>query len=181
MALQWLRSKLTDTLNSFDVEIVNELRNAELCEVELAIVASHGGTGLGGYFNSVDDRVLEIPPAQFAARFRGTGCVVLFVCSAGVAHQQFMTAEALGLAASLLRAGVRCVVGCPWPLPLDLPVLWMKPFLSAFNSGKTVADAAFEAAATVRMIHPNPCAWAAFHVYGDGLFSRSINLAPGPN
>ena len=173
--LQWLRSKLTNPLNAFNIEIINESPVAgELCEIELAIIASHGGTGFGGYFNSVDDRVSEMPPAQFAAQLRGTGCVVLFVCSAGVAHQKFMTAEALGLVASLLRADVRCVVGCPWPVPLDLPPMWIRPFLSAFDAGKSAAQAAFEAAAVVRSVHSNPCAWAAFHVYGDGSFSKNL-------
>jgi hypothetical protein len=172
MRLQWLRAKLQDVFNQHNVEVLDDLpQKGEMNNTELAVIASHGGTGVGGYFRSVSDKLSDFSPSEYAALFRGVGCAVLFVCSGGVAHQQFMTSEALGLVASLIRAEVRSVVACPWPLPLDLPVLWSGPFLKGLRSGLNVADAAAHAAFEVRKTQENPCAWGAFHVYGDGNFT----------
>jgi hypothetical protein len=171
LTLQIARSTLTPIIMNHHIEeIISDSPSGQLAGCDLAIVLSHGGIGLQGYFNSVDNRVAEHSPEQFASEFHDVGCVVLFICSAGVTHQQQNTTEALGLVASILKKGSRSVLACPWPLTIDLVPIWLAAFLDQALGGQPVATAARLAAETIKALYPNPAAWAVMHVYGDGTY-----------
>lgn len=44
-----------------------------------------------------------------------------------------------------IEAGCKSVVASPWPLDTRVPSYWLPAFLSAWESGKAVVDATFEA------------------------------------
>jgi hypothetical protein len=162
-------------LRKHDVEEVRSGHpSGDLVNCGLAIVASHGGTGLLGYFNSVTNGLVDFSPQEFSDEFKGVGCAVLFVCSSGVAHQQRHTSEALGLATALLRSGVQCVVACPYPLVFDLPPIWLEGFLPKALGGENMASAAKAGSDEIRARYTNPAAWGALHVYGNGVFRLAV-------
>lgn len=136
---------------------------------EMAIVWSHGVSSLFGHFAGVSDTRKLYVLDEFADCLSGCGCVVLFVCSAGRSDTFLDRVHTDGLVLKLLDAGVRCVVAPPWSLNIKVPDIWLPVFLEAVTR-LPVGHAAFEAAAAVRAVYDNPCAWAALQVYGDGLF-----------
>lgn len=167
-----LAQKLTPVLEANGVQVIAANVPEVAAGVPLAIAASHGGTGIGDRFQVVSDRDHEFTPDGFAGYFENCGCVVLFVCSAGVAHVKHSSTETTGLLRALFGRGVRAVVACPWPLASDVAVAWTEPFLTAIKRGNSVQDAAWAASCVVRKkpILNHPSAWAAMHVYGDGAY-----------
>jgi hypothetical protein len=137
---------------------------------QLAFIGAHGGTGMGGFFRSISDRVNHFSPAELAQMLAGCGCVVLAVCSGGQSDRQSGSEETLGLVTALFRVGVRCVIAPPWPLHIDVVKYWLPAFLKALDDKATTGEAAVKARDAVRRELDHPCAWGQMHLYGDQNF-----------
>lgn len=168
--LNLLRSVLTPSLVKSGFELINEDAPASIKSASLVVVVSHGGTGFQRFFEALSDRVHEFSTEAFASYFRGSGCVVLFVCNAGSAQVKHQSADSHGLAISMLANDVRVVVACPWLLTTDSAREWLPAFLAQIDQGIPVRKAAWNAAQSVRSKIPHWCGWAPLHVYGNGDF-----------
>lgn len=137
---------------------------------EIAFIGAHGGTGFGDYFRRISDGVTHFSATEISNYLAGCGCVILAVCSGGRADSQANTEETLGLVSSLLRVGVRCVVGAPWPLDPELVAHWLPVFLEKMDEGASVGEANHAAQTAVKVAFDHPCAWGQMHLYGDQDF-----------
>ncbi len=140
--------------------------------ISLAILAAHGGVGQWGQFVSItSDGKLRFSPGEFASYFSDCGCVVLFICSAGRSDERHHAGETCSLVTELLEHGVQTVIAPIWPLSIKVPGIWLPEFLAQYTAGETAMNASFAAARKVENSFPNPCAWAAMHLYGDGMLT----------
>ncbi len=74
----------------------------------------------------------------------------------------------VGLARAFLKAGVPTVVASSWKVPDRETQMLMEAFYDQLLAGKTYAEALRAAQLKVRAQSPNPFAWAAFSVIGEG-------------
>lgn len=169
-ALAMLRAKLEASFKAHGVELLAEDFPAQVAGSSLAILASHGGMDETGYFTTITDRESEASAEVFAQGLNGCACVLLLVCSAGNMKPRRTSNESHGLAAALLTKGVGAVIACSWPLSIDVALRFTGPFLEAMANGHSVDTAVWSANRVVHDRYPNPCAYAALHLYGDGAY-----------
>ncbi|MEM1425565.1 MAG: CHAT domain-containing protein [Cyanobacteria bacterium P01_H01_bin.130] len=74
----------------------------------------------------------------------------------------------VGLARAFLKAGVPTVVASSWKVPDRETQMLMEEFYDQLLAGNTYAEALRAAQLKVRAQSPNPFAWAAFTVIGEG-------------
>ena len=175
-----LRSYVEDCLKEHQFLVSRDFAPSNFSRCELAFIGAHGGTGMGGFFRSVSDRVNHFSPSELAQMLAGCGCVILAVCSGGRSDRQSGSEETLGLVTALFRAGVRCVIAPPWPLDIDVVKYWLPAFLRALDAGATTGEAAVKARDAVRQELDHPCAWGQMHLYGDQNF-RLKTASPLPS
>jgi CHAT domain-containing protein len=85
-----------------------------------------------------------------------------------------MSNTTVGLVKYALEAGCKCVVASPWPLDSRVPSYWLPAFLSAWEKGQAVVDAAFEANQAVKSrFSAEQRDYLAMSVYGDGVRTRA--------
>jgi hypothetical protein len=167
MTLHVLRARVEQVLKEhhFAIDRSDEPQGFE--DSQLAMLGAHGGTGVFQYFRTVGDRVVHFSPANFAALLGNTGCAILAVCSSGKSDAQHGSEEALGLAAALLRVGVRCVIAPPWPMYVDVMDRWLPTFLQAVDEGATMSAAAQQGRVAVADRFDHPLPKHQLHIYGD--------------
>lgn len=165
--LLYLKDKLTPALDKFHYDIVDSESPSHLEGSDVVLAISHGGVGIADHFRTITDNVRNYSIEEFANKFKNCGCVVLFICSSGRSDNKIGTMETLGLVSELLQLGVRAVVAPPWPLHAYVAEIWLPPFLASLHSGNSVGLSSSIASKEIRKKFDNPCAWAAFHVYGD--------------
>ena len=170
MTLHVLRARIEDVLKAHGFTIDRSDEPTDFKHSQFAMIGAHGGTGVFQYFREVGDRVVHFTPANFAALIEKTGCAVLAVCSGGKSNAQHGSEEALGLAAALLRAGVRCVIAPPWPMYVDVMDCWLPAFLQAAENGAMMDDAAEQGRIAVAERFDHPLPKLQLHIYGDGAF-----------
>jgi CHAT domain-containing protein len=117
---------------------------------ELAIVAAHGGLLPGNFYFHViaNDAQLKAAARYLADAIRSVGVAVLFICSGG--RVDSLASTTIGLVKYALEAGCNTVVASPWPLDARVPSYWVPAFLDAWENGRPVVDAAFEANQAVK-------------------------------
>lgn len=177
LTLQIMADRLRATFNEHAVDLDEGPAVPQaLAGAELAIVAAHGGLLPGGFYFHViaNDAELKAAAGRFADAIRGTEVVVLFVCSGGRVDSHPVSNTTVGLVKYALEVGCKCVVASPWPLDSRVPSYWLPAFLSAWESGKAVVDAAFEANQAVKTrFNAEQRDYLAMTVYGDGLRTRA--------
>jgi CHAT domain len=142
---------------------------------ELVIVTAHGGLVPGNrYFQVVkDDANLAMAGSDLGSALKNVGVAVLFVCSGGRLDPHPMAIRTVGLARQVLGNGCTTVVASPWPIDSRIPSYWLPTFLEAWDAGRPVIDAAFEANTRVRDNFSSEfrdC--LAMSVYGDPLRTK---------
>jgi hypothetical protein len=181
LTLQIMADRLRDMLSDRGIDLDEEPAMPQrLAGSEVAIVAAHGGLLPGGFYFHViaNDATLKTAARRFAEAIRDTEVAILFICSGGRVDSHPMSNTTVGLAKYALEAGCKCVVASPWPLDSRVPSYWLPAFLAAWEAGKAVVDATFEANQAVKArFSPEPKDYLAMAVYGDGLRSR----APRPS
>jgi hypothetical protein len=165
--LLYLKDKLTPALDKFHYAIVDSESPSHLEGSDVVLAISHGGVGIADHFRTITDKVRNYAVEEFANKFKNCGCVVLFICSSGRSDNKIGTMETVGLVSALLQVGVRAVVAPPWPLHAYVAETWLPPFLESLHAGNSVGLSSNIASKEIRKRFDNPCAWAAFHVYGD--------------
>jgi len=168
--LFYLRDRLLPSLNEHHFEVIDQEFPVGLENSKIAVVASHGGTGLLDRFRTVTDKMRAYGAEEFAHSLERCGCVVLFICNAGRGDPQIGSSETVGLVSELLRVNVRSIIASAWPLHVKVTEAWLPPFLEHLLSGQMVGYAAHMALHEVRRKYPNPCAWGALQVFGDATF-----------
>jgi hypothetical protein len=169
--LHFLRDRLEPILEEYQFENIQTDLPDGLAKSSLALIVSHGGTGIFDQFRTVTDRIAAYSAEAFAKNLEGCGCVLLFVCNAGRSDPELGSSETLGVVSELLKLNVRSVVAPPWPLHLDVATVWLPPFLRSLSDGHPVAYSAHQASRKVREKYDNPCAWGALQVYGDATYT----------
>lgn len=169
--LELLWDKFEPAFGEFGVDVSKTDRPPAASGVQLSIVVAHGGLGTSGQFGCITaDGRIHFTPREFASSFRRCGCVVLVVCNAGRSAEKHDAGETRSLVTELFENEVSAVIAPVWPLVFDVAMIWLPEFLRRFTGGDAVIDASFAASRAVEARFPNPCAWAAMHVYGDGAF-----------
>ena len=177
LTLQIMADRLRDTLHEHGIDLDEEPEIPKrLAGAELAVVAAHGGILPGGHYFHViaNDAELRSAARRFAEAIRGAEVAVLFVCSGGRVDSHSMSNTTVGLVKYALEAGCKCVVASPWPLDSRVPSYWLPAFLSAWEKGQAVVDAAFEANQAVKSrFSAEQRDYLAMSVYGDGVRTRA--------
>jgi|GEM_PF-6798022 len=169
LVLELLSSKIDETLRTNGFEVVKSDRPVGMSGAPLAVAAAHGGLGdLSQFITITTDFKLDFNPRELARFFKDCTCVVLLICSAGRSDEKRHTGETCSLVTELFECGVQSILAPVWPLHIDVAEIWLREFLRLFTSGDTVMNASFAAGNKVAERFPNPCAWAAMHLYGDG-------------
>lgn len=119
------------------------------------IVTAHRGFVPEGRFFQVvsDDAEFKVTSAALARSIRNVELVILFVCSGGRFGKHPWASTTVGLAKELLDRGCSTVIGSPWPLHSSNPAYWLPAFLDAWDAGRPVIDANFEANKAVEKPH----------------------------
>ena len=66
-----------------------------------------------------------------------------------------------------MKRGVRAVIAPLAPLAINLPAVWLDPFLESLKQGEPVGEAHNKACAIIRAQFNHPCAWGALQLFGD--------------
>ncbi|UXU90019.1 CHAT domain-containing protein [Burkholderia sp. S-53] len=168
---------LTDTILQHDIALdTEESLPKDFSRSQLAIIVAHGSLiPKQNFFQRVSDEGrLVVLTDDFANAFRNVGVMVLFVCSGGRTDPHPDAETTVGLARTLLDRGCAVVIASPWPLDSTVTIAWLPKFLAAWQCGKPVIDACFEANnAVAERRGDNPADCLALTVYGDPL--RTIN------
>jgi len=141
----------------------------------IAVLTAHGGVHPEGrYFQLVSDEgVLKVSAADLAAAVRNVGVVILFICSGGRTDKHPMANTTLGLAKQVLDRGCSAVIASPWPLDSQVPPHWLDAFLTRWEAGDRLMDAAFAANQAVdKRFALDPARGLAMTTYGDGLLTK---------
>jgi hypothetical protein len=169
-AIVALHKYVASSLPSRNVAVVTNDAPDGLAESALAIIGSHGQRDTSGQFRAISDGRANFSPAEVGRYLRGCGCVVLSVCHGGGSSVATSTNEIRGMVAALLGVGVRAVIAPAWPISVETAAYWLPVFLDLMKSGETVTEACYRAARIVEKHVSDAAAWAAFQVYGDGLY-----------
>jgi hypothetical protein len=116
-----LSEELTDTLAEHQfVTSRDPMIPAEMRDLDIAILGAHGGIhGVNEWFRVVaDERSTRLSARDIAGSLRGSGVVILFVCSGGRLDRHPYASASVGLPHLLLDHGCRTVVASPWPLDI---------------------------------------------------------------
>ncbi len=143
---------------------------------ELSFVVAHGSVlPEGRFFQCVSDEgILKVTTDDFARAFKNVGVAILFICSAGRSDRSPEGESNYGLARELLAQGCSTVIASPWPIDPRVTYHWLPVFMGAWDGGKNVADAAFEANQYVESEWSSELRnCRAMTVFGDGLRMRS--------
>jgi hypothetical protein len=129
----------------------------------------------GFYFHAIaNDAELRTAARHLADAIRGVEVAVLFICSGGRVDSHPMANTTIGLVKYALEAGCKAVAASPWPLDSRVPSYWLPAFLAAWDDGRPVVDAAFEANQAVKVRFSSERRdYLAMTVYGDGLRTRA--------
>ncbi|WP_039018354.1 hypothetical protein [Halocynthiibacter namhaensis] len=85
-----------------------------------------------------------------------------------------MANTTLGLAKQVLDRGCSAVVASPWPLDSQVPPHWLETFLSKWDDGDRLMDAAFAANQVVdKHFDLDPARGLAMSTYGDGFLTKA--------
>ncbi|MDX2154837.1 MAG: CHAT domain-containing protein [Bryobacteraceae bacterium] len=139
-------------------------------ECELVLLAAHGGVLPGEeYFQRIsDNETLALYPEALALAVRGSGIVILFICSAGRIDSHPTAETTVGLVKQLLDQGCATVIASPWPLNVSVPPHWTPAFLDEWYGGATAIDAMFRANNQVaRALGGELVDCIAMNLYGD--------------
>ena len=105
--------------------------------------------------------------ADFRLRTVKVWLVTIAACQTGV-QTALPGEESTGLVRSLLEMGARNVIAGHWPVSDKSTARWMAVFYERLYGGHAIAEAAREAARTVRSEFPSAYHWAAFSIFGAG-------------
>ncbi|HEY9283222.1 MAG TPA: hypothetical protein VIP46_07195 [Pyrinomonadaceae bacterium] len=169
--LQVLFESIAQTLDDHSFTINNEASIPEGIEgSDLTVIGAHGGLHPENeWFRVVsDDHVARHSPRSLARRLRGSGVVILFVCSGGRLDRHPFASATVGMIPLLLDHGCRAVIASPWPLDVSVGQYWLPAFLDSFKSGETVIKATYLANKHVAKTFSNhPMLALAMNVSGD--------------
>lgn len=183
IALDWLAERLSEPLRAHDISLRSDVEVPEdLMDSELVIVGAHGGLLPGEhYFHRVSDNVnLAIYPETLASAVKGSGVVVLFICSGGRIDSHPLAETTVGLIKQLFNQGCSTIVASPWPLNVKVPPVWLPVFLDRWSKGDSVAHATFAANDEVmKVLGGNPVDYLAMNVFGDPLRTKKFGLDYG--
>jgi len=93
------------------------------------------------------------------------GTVVLSACETALAENSAGD-EMVGLVRAFLVAGAARVVASQWPVDDAVTLGFMAHFYRGLAAGQGAAAALQAAQAATRSVHPHPCFWAAFTLFG---------------
>jgi hypothetical protein len=176
LTLQTIADRLRDSLAEHRIDLDEDASlPTKMAGAELAVVAAHGGLLPGGFYFHVigNDSELKAAARHLADAIRGAGVAVLFICSGGRVDSHPMASTTIGLVKYALEAGCNTVVASPWPLDARVPSYWLPAFLDAWEQGKPVVDAAYDANQAVkRGFSAEHRDYLAMNVYGNGLRTR---------
>ena len=180
-----LAERLSETLdkNGIQLHTGDHVPNA-LEGAELAIVAAHGGIATEGrYFHVLaDEDRLKMSSVALSAALRGTEVTILFVCSGGRFDKHPLANTMVGLPKELLDRENSAVIASPWPLDLRVPSHWLPAFLNAWNEGKPLIDANYEANRAVEAaMGDSPEYCMAMTLYGNPFLVRQVRAGLSSN
>lgn len=171
--LSRLTEELTDTLTGHQFAISRDsVMPSDMLDVDIGILGAHGGIhGENEWFRLVaDERSTRLTARDVAAKLRGSGVVVLFVCSGGRLDRHPYASASVGLPHLLLDYGCRAVIASPWPLDVRVAGYWLPTFLESFLGGENVVTANYIANQEVaRRFSPHPMLSLAMNIVGDPL------------
>jgi len=149
---------------------------SDFAGASIAVIAAHGGVHPDGrYFQVVSDEgVLRVSATDLANALHNVTFAVLFVCSGGRADKHPAANTTLGLAKQVLDRGCSAVVASPWPLDSRVPSHWLPPFMAAWDAGKTLIEANFDANRVVdQNFALDPARGLAMTLFGDPIMRKA--------
>ena len=177
--LALMRDDIVDVLASYNVELeCAGSPSVDFATADVVIIGAHGGLAEGRrYFASVsDDLHTQIEVTDLVDVTRNARVAILFVCSGGRLDPHPDTGMAVGLAKQLLANGFQAVMAPSWPIVFNVARPWLKGFLPAWEQGKELIDACFEANRMVALMSSyDPQRCLAMMLYGDPLVRRTTS------
>ena len=169
--LLYVRDTLLPIFKYYGIEVLENDLPDPLSDASIGFVVSHGSTGFLNHFKMVTDNVRYFSTKNFASRIAGCGSVILFICGAAMMDSETNSTEVRGLTRELLSLNTNAVIASPWSLNVDIPGLWLPPFLESVFSKRSIGFSSFMASQALKTKFDNPSAWAALQVYGDPEFN----------
>jgi hypothetical protein len=165
LALNLMWSKLSDAIQTFDIEIFNEEVPNKPLAGDINIVSAHGAADISSFhalFTRDEASIINLE------RTVGSGSVIiLFVCHSGSAEKYIFRQKLLSLVKTFISNGYQAVIAPFWAMHISIPPIWLPEFLSSMRSGATITEAVFAANRKTYEANKNPGAWACMHLYGN--------------
>ena len=169
--LAMLSQRLSDTLDEYSIPLIVDSQIGDhLSDLQLAVVAAHGGLAADDRFFQVvaDEAQLRVSAPALARALRNTEVVILFVCSGGRLDWHPVDHSSVGLPKQLLDRGCSAVVASPWPLDARVPSHWLPAFLREWYADAPLIDAVFAANKAVEhAMGDSPALCMAMTLFGD--------------
>jgi hypothetical protein len=173
--LSLLHEDLRKILPKHSVDTIQGATPGSLSDSGLAIIAGHGSVwGRERYFKQLrGEDVSSFKGTDIASTIRGSGIVVLLVCSAGRLDRDLFSSRSIGLPHQLLKQHCRAIVASPWPIKFTLAGQWLNWFLEALGAGMTVSESTYYANCELRDRHWRVSDFLAMHVIGNPFLKLS--------
>jgi len=154
------RTRIVDSAGTSWTEVGARLKSSQIFHY-----IGHGrrdGSGTTLVFNANESlRAKDIAPGQFAH----SQLVVLAACSTAIGRDNGLL-DTNSLVRAFLMAGVPRVIASHWDVDSETTSRLMISFYRSITSGKSVAQAIYQARKEVLLSHPHPYYWASFSLTG---------------
>lgn len=167
--LSLLYQDLQRVLPRHSIDVIQGASPGNISGSGLVVLAGHGSVwGRERYFKQLSgEDISSFTGMDVANAVRGSGIVVLLVCSAGRLDRDLFSSRSVGLPHQLLRQGCRVVVASPWPIKFALAGQWLNWFLEALRAGMTVSESTYYANCELRDRYWRVSDFLAMHVIGN--------------
>jgi hypothetical protein len=167
MAIEIAYSKLKDNLIDFNInydeEAAPKLENIK----DVNIFICHGGRGKRSGFNGLYPATGK---AYISEQMFGRGKIaILFVCHSGSIVKNHYSSSIHSFTKKLLLDGYQAVIAPSWSLNVSIPGIWTKELITSLNDGRNISESVHRANMHVSSIFCVESAWAAMHIFGNGL------------
>lgn len=165
-----LEPRIADRIEHLDLEISPKRPLAG----DINIVCAHGSDDIATFHALFMDQNTATTDVD---KIIGMGSIlILFVCHSGSMTDAMLKHQVQSMARRYLNRGYQAIVAPYWALDISIPPIWLPHFIDAFDSGATVAKAAFQACQRVHTENAHPGAWACLHLYGNPELKIAENL-----
>ena len=171
VSLNYLHSKMEETLKANSFDIHTELNLATPLSSDINIICSHGDRDISEIHVVSQTENMTYNLNQVI----GEGKILIFiVCHSGSMKTEFFKNSATSLMKRFLAKGYDSIIAPVWAFNVTIIEYWFPEFMIQINAGTQIDQAVFLANKKVYDRYPTPAAWACLHLFGNPFIKKEL-------